>query len=51
MGKDLKKTLPNPECELFYPEDKTECEPFYPLDKTAHIPVGQMKTETFGFPE
>lgn len=35
MGKDLKKTLPNPECELFYPEDKT-----------AH-----MKTETFGFPE
>lgn len=23
MGKDLKKTLPNPECELFYPEDKT----------------------------
>lgn len=40
MGKDLKKTLPNPECELFYP-----------LDKTAHIPVGQIKTETFGFPE
>lgn len=21
MGRDLKKTLPNPECELFYPEE------------------------------
>lgn len=28
MGKDLKKTLPNPECELFYPEDKMKTETF-----------------------